>query len=502
MDMGVWIQKCEEVVDQRDKRLPPTWCEKASDGRYLAEAGHEVYESGKRREMADRALELLGRAQEIAIVCSFLLADKAIEDALEQAASRGVRVYVLLASEARLKQEPRDGEFEKQVREQHESLLKRLGGLVMFRSAANFHAKLVLVDPYTKPDGMLLTANLTTDALQRNEEIGVALTPDEAFRAFEYLRWAIWEAAEHQMLDNSRFVPVKPLGEIDHPSGTGRVLVTTAQEQSIKVQCLRLIEQAESKILISSFGWDKEGDLVKTLCRRARDGLDVVVLARQRPASMPALIELARSGAKVFGFKWLHAKAIWTDRKEGVVMSANFQAEGLDHGFELGVALDAARAESLCQRLMAWKQAASWQLLVSPVLGELQGQIKVWDEKKFVDATIESELEQKLDRVTADSADRLECTRPGIPVSAPFPAFAHQVRYVWEVVAPELKSGSKPYPSEKQKKKATKATELPVYEEPGKRRVVCVKSSEELQVAQRLMQQVKAQAIVVDKRPR
>ena len=97
---------------------------------------------------------------------SFLLADKGVEDALLATAKRGVRVYVLLASEARLGKEESEGEFDKKVLELHKQMLTRLGGHVLFRSAPHFHAKVVVVDPEKSPAGILLTAVASARALR------------------------------------------------------------------------------------------------------------------------------------------------------------------------------------------------------------------------------------------------------------------------------------------------------------------------------------------------
>ena len=123
--------------------------------------------------MATAIVTLLADAQEKVVLSSFLLADKGVEDAIFEAAKRGVRVYILIASEARLGREDGEGEFDKRVLAQHKAMLERLGGYALFRSASHFHAKVVIADPDTRPAGILLTANLTREALERNEELAV-----------------------------------------------------------------------------------------------------------------------------------------------------------------------------------------------------------------------------------------------------------------------------------------------------------------------------------------
>jgi cardiolipin synthase len=407
-------------------------------------------------------------------------------------------VYVLLASEARLGREQGEGEFDKLVLEQHKQMLMRLGGHVLFRSAPHFHAKVVVVDPDTRPAGILLTANLTTDALQRNEELAIALNVNEVAELTAYLKWAMWESAEHELLDpKDRFKAAHPLGRIPHPEMTPAIVATTAQATSMREQLVRLIDDARSRIIVSSFGWDEKHEVVQLLCARARAGLDVIVLARLRPSSMPALLALAEAGASVFSFKWLHAKAIWTDRDEALVMSANLQRDGLDQGFELGVRLSDGRAHELFERLTAWRDAAPWKLVARPRLGDLFGATKLWLRDQMIDVDIKASMDVELGTVTARSADALDGPKPPLPGTGELPRLAHELRCMWTVVSPALapKAMERWRPAEGEERFLSYAP--PVFQEPGGRVVVAVKSPDELEVARAVMAEVGALAIVV-----
>ncbi len=250
-----WQKPFVTVVDQRQRELPPTWASTPTTAAARGERGHAVFESGRSREMANAVVSLLSQAREKVVLSSFLLADKGVEDAILQAAARGVRVYVLLASEARLGREEGEGEFDKRVLEQHKAMLTRLGGHALFRSAPHFHAKVVVIDPETRPAGMLLTANLTAEALERNEELAVTLTAAEAVEVTGYLKWAMWESAEHELIDpKDRFKATRPLGKVAHPGAGAAVVATTAATNTVRAEALRLIDGARSRIVVSSCG--------------------------------------------------------------------------------------------------------------------------------------------------------------------------------------------------------------------------------------------------------
>ena len=494
-----WQKAFVEVIDQRQRELPPTWVSTHASTVRRRERGHAMFESGRSREMANAIVSLLSQAREKVVMSSFLLADKAVEDAIQQAAARGVRVYVLLASEARLGREEGEGEFDKRVLEQHKSMLTRLGGHALFRSAPNFHAKVVIIDPDTRPAGILLTANITSEALERNEELAVTLTSAEVVEVTGYLKWAMWESAEHELVDpKDRFKATRPLGKVAHPEAGAAVVATTAATHTVRAEALRLIDDARSRILVSSFGWDEDHDVVRRLCARAREGLEVTVLARVRPSSMPALLSLAQAGASVLGFRWLHAKAFWTDSGHALVMSANLQRNGLDRGFELGVRLSEGRAQELFERLMAWTSAAPWRLEPKPRLGALCGDVMVWQRGQLVDAEIKASVDVDLGAVTAASAAALEAPRPTLPESGDLPRLAHELRCTWVVVVPTLAAKAK----ERRRPAAEKHQQPssyvpPVFREPNGRLVVAVWSPDELEQARAVMAEVDAATIVL-----
>ena len=553
--MDAWTKQHTRVIDQRSRRLPPTWVlrDGAGDGETerkanpvtaaparasrkrtrdgAPEQGRAVHVSGRDRTVAKRIVKLLATAQRMAVVSSFLLADREVEDAILEAAQRGVRVYVLLASEARLDHEPGDGEFEQRVLAEHKTVLQRLGGYVLIRSAPHFHAKLVLVDACDRPAGLLLTANLTREALERNEELAVELTPKDVAEAAEVVRWALWENAEHELVEPGNFRAVKPLGCIDHPAPAPHVLATTASVTQLREETVEIIDGASREFVVASFGWDAGHPVVEHLCERARQGLSLTVLARVRPRAMPALVALAKAGARVLGFKWLHAKALWADSGRALVMSANLEKHGLDEGFELGLRLDGERAEELRMRLERWSGQAAWELRPAPALGELAGAVRVWHDRELVELDVKPRRPVDLGIFTAASAETLTAPKePEAPRTDGLPHpdhAAHDLECRWLVQPPRLnpkakevkrpitplqraidagvirvvESKTKEVTPPAAGRRAKRTPEPPVFKEPGGRQVVAVQSPEEIPSARRIMAEVGAAAIVVRTEP-
>ena len=530
--VDAWTKEYTRVIDQRSCRLPPTWVPHEGRRSGETEEGRTVHVTGPKRAVAKRIVTLLVAAERMAVVSSFLFADREVEDALLDAARRGVRVYALLASEARLDREPGDGEFERRVLAEHKELLKRLGGHVLIRSAPHFHAKLVLVDPHARPAGLLLTANLTREALERNEELAVELTPDEVKEAAEIVRWALWESAEHELVDPREFRPVKPLDRVAHPLPTPHILATTASATQIREEVVELIDTTSGELIVASFGWGAGHPVVERLCARARQGVTLTVLARVRPRTMPALVALAEAGARVLGFQWLHAKGLWADSGRALVMSANLETHGLDSGFELSVRLAGKRAAELRRRLERWMDQAPWELRPAPALGELTAAARVWRDSELVELDVKTRRSVDLGVFTAASADALIAREePEAPCAdgPPHPDHAaHELECRWLVQPPQLHPNAtevtRPVTplqraidagvirvAESRTKEVSPPAagarpkpppyEPPMFEEPGGRRVVAVRSPEDIPNARRIMREVGAAAIIVRTEP-
>ena len=495
--MENWTKQYTSIVDQRNYRLPPTWVSRQQVPADQCEPGSAIHLSGKGGKLTERVTALLASARQKAVVCSFLLADPEVEAAILEAARRGVRVYVMLASEARLDREPGDGEFERRVLAEHKDMLGRLGGWVLIRSAPHFHAKLVLVDPETNPAGLLLTANLTREALRRNKELAVDLRPDEVKEAAELVRWAMWEDAEHELVEPGNFRAVKSLGCVDHPSPMPHVLATTSSATQLREEAVDLIDSASRELIVSSYGWAQDHPVVERLCTRAREGLKLNVLARVRERAMPALVALAEAGARVLGFKWLHAKALWANSGRALVMSANLEKHGLDNGFELGLRLEGERAEELRMRLTRWSRQAAWELLPAPALGEVAGNVRVWHGGNLIDLDVMPRLPVDLGAVTAKSALDLKVPAPELSRSNGLPQPAHELECRWLVRPPGLHSNAREVlrPASSKKTKPT-PYKPPVFKEPGGKLVVAVQLLEEIPGARQLSEEIGAAVVV------
>ncbi len=534
MNANPWKKTFSESQDLRQRSVGcPVWIPYHQNASVREEVLGNIYQSGKNRRCIQDIITAIDEAQDTVMLVSFLMADTALENALMNAAKRGVRVYVLLASENKLEKEPAENaEFDKKTLAQHKTMLDRLAGQVLVRSAPYFHAKLVLIDTQTPyPKGFLLTANLTKEALERNEELAVALTHSEIQSAFAYLRWAFWEGAEHELIEKQRLNTVKPLQKVANPE-IAQDFLATKPNNSLQPVLKQIINNAKQELIVSSFGWEIDHAIVALLLERIRAGLHVTLLARIRPKTMDTLVNLAEAGAQVLGFPWLHAKALCNDVGETVVMSANLETQSFEHSMEFGVFLRDERASAVKHILQTWQQQAPWQLLPQPILKDLPvGDVTLWRQAQLQKEKMLSMKEVPLGELTADSAEQLDLPKPPDKNHSAENALAYALRYDWQVSAPRLNSKAKEVkrmiekeierekvivvkdkkgkpildkngkPTEKkQKVKETVKEQIsyrpPVYQQNG-RNVVAIQQPQDISSAQNLIQQGIAKAIVV-----
>lgn len=501
-------KKATKTIDQTDQPIPPLWRARAAAKQHRTETwnGAGLWQTGPRRAAAIHAVGIIDAAKEVLVVCSFLLSDPEILSALERATTRGVRVYAMLAAETRLLSEPPEhdrtdlAEWKRRVLDEFKESLRRLGGRALIRASDQFHAKVVIADPGARPTGIMFTANLTKEAVERNQELAVALTEVQVREIMRLLGWAFWEASTHEII-NPKYgglSPIRPLLAVRHPEQFESFLCTTAQSTAIRSALLAAIRAEDREIRLASFGWSADHEVIRALVEKAMAGVLITIFARPRAAAMPALIALQEAGATVLGFEFLHAKALWTSSGPAFMMSANLEPHGLDSGFELGLALEAPERNALKNIFDEWTQTAEWELLAKTTVGRVTGKVQLWKDRRLVDDEVRTTAQLTVPRREVASAELLESAEPSSP-GEPLP-LAHRILVEGEIVAPTL------HPKAKEVLREVKHEKDGVRKEPYSPRVftqsgktvVAVRAPGEMAAAAELRTQIKADAIVFD----
>lgn len=445
-----------KVISHKEDPLLPLWLSReASNGsRFDASNSKEgVFEGmpGK-SALKSAVLNLLGEAKEVALLSSFLFADPELESGIMDAARKGVRVYLLTASENRLKSERgQDSEQEMDKFEEHSALLRRLEGRILVRTGEDLHAKFIVTDPMSSvPRAILSTANFTTKAIGGNPEIGISLSGDQARDLARLFIYGFWHQAQHELMPAGRLLDVAA-NSVSH--SYPRSLPYTASGSATLQKTLSMVfKEMEGEAWLSCYGFDKKHPIIRDILEALQRGVKMHVMSRPRAGGesavkhTDALIDLVKAGAEVRAHPDLHAKAlIWNHGKDthGLVMTANLTSLGLDQGFEVGAVVNGERALALKELLQSWWSWMPYELRVDARVGNVKGKIRIWRPPVLQDAmVIKQAPEMYLGRLEARSQEEASSIQPSefpSPKSNGQPIYYEEIPYRWEV---SIKPGS------------------------------------------------------------
>lgn len=436
----------EKMINLTDEPLGAGWLRRSPTlGESLEEVGHSVWRTGSKLCFRDALVAGLNSASDIALISSFLLADDRLAEAILAAANRGVRVYVLTASEQRIGKIIREeDEFEQRMADQHKTLLNSLAGKALLRSAEHIHAKFLVVDPHLENEARawLSTANFNK-ALESSVELGVRLNAQGARALADCFNWAFWCEAERELREG-RLMAIKP-GFPASPlrPSDGAIFATLKDGTALREQLLVMIHQAHSEILVASYGIEANHIVVQALIAAAKRGVRVTVVTRPRPAVADGVLALALAGIAIFGHDKLHAKAVVVDG-QAMVMSANLESHGLDSGFEVGVMLPSDQAKDIESTLREWMGTFPWVYRHDAMRGEHLGDFCP-AKQGLRDVERVTELhEQRAPEMTADDVFRLDATPEPVLKPAIAPKVLPQyIKFTWAVQPPHLPKGAK-----------------------------------------------------------
>ena len=441
----------EQIESFVDEPLDPYWLknEKSSSDGINEKFSDRIYITGQNRVLQKELVKLIDSAREVVCAASFMLSEENIIEAFLRASKRGVRVYLLTSSEARLSKDPsEDDEFGKRMIEEHKELLDKLSGKALLRTAPHLHSKFILTDPNSSdgPKGFLVTANLATLPLTRNPEIGIKLNPEEGQELFKQFCIGFWKESKRELLEKGNLKAVNNNLDIDVPtlSENSKILCTMKDITTIKDKLLELIDDSDGNIWACSYGFQESHPVMKSIFSALDHGRDVTVIARHhRFKTKDALISLAERGAKVFGLSWIHAKCIVVEgggNVNAVVMTANIEDNGLDTGFETGVWLSGPDASNLLSLLKKWAKNSQLKLETNKKRGEVLGPIMMFKDGEFKEITIEPKFEHDFGeiKVKAKSKNKIKNARPkNFPRPDKDNVIYHEHIYKWRVSVPK-----------------------------------------------------------------
>lgn len=338
---------------------------------------------GENKTLLNRLISIINGAEEVLCIASFLIQEQSVKDAIvEAAADRGVRVYILTYAEKEaLKDARREGEDPGSV-QAHIEFVKSLYGKALVRTGKNFHAKYLLADPNdaNKHKGLLFTGNLT-GSLTKSADIALILNREQIHGLYHQFLFGFWNMATGELTrDGYKDLPQLDDSPVQIPAyNTTSSLDFNAAEyhSGIQKRLISFIRETEGPILAFAWSFDYSNDVVQELMKALDSGRPVEVIFNnirklQRESDIPpkfhnpiAMERLLEKKAQIFGYPLFHAKGLISsqnDRTRAIVMTANYDAHSIEHGFNSLIEVDDNQAVKIKEVVDYWKNEAEYIL--------------------------------------------------------------------------------------------------------------------------------------------
>jgi hypothetical protein len=196
--------------------------------------------------------------------------------------------------------------------------------------------KFLLIDPLNSVirQGYLLTSNFDTKGIRGrkvkgifrvNPEICIKLSSEEVIGFFNQFCYGFWiESTEESKIDV--FLPITT--RLNKEFNLKDIIFNSKDHHSLEKVVIDLIAKNPGKLTLCTYGITKNNKVYKKILSELKKGREVVVLTRSRNKNMPALIDLIKEGAVVYGHDDIHAKVILIESNgnvKGIMMTANLQ---------------------------------------------------------------------------------------------------------------------------------------------------------------------------------
>ena len=369
------------------------WITKESKNNKKEKWSDEIFVSGNNRGLLNELVSSVKSANEIVCVSSFIIQSTEFTDALLEASNRGVRVYLLTASETHLKKEYSDlSEYSKNIVDEHKDLLDTLSDNILVRTGDHLHSKFILVDPNdSNAEGYLLTCNLTEKAMTENIEVLIKLNINQINDLFSQFLRGFWLEAKQELMKKE----LRPVGDspftLDDIPKAKSIHWTIGKENRLRESVIKWIKTAEKDLKISSWGFEKDHDVMKLLETKIQNGVNITILTRISEFNSESLRNLLAAGASIYGHERMHAKTIITDDKTGLIMTSNFSSKGLDEGYETGIITNEQQTKILADIFSYWKDYTNWKYTNTISSDELTNKIIItspeYGFRKVIDST-------------------------------------------------------------------------------------------------------------------
>lgn len=407
---------------------------------------------GKKREFENAIAKAIRDANELVIICSFLLQETEIIEAALSVCSKA-KVYIITASENRLNSANRSDEgLEEEKIKDHLELLQKLKKRALIRTASNFHAKFVLIDPKHKNQrkGFLSTANLTQHALANNVEMGIGLNSRQIIDLFNLFCSVFWHKSEHELLTRSQLQVTQSVSVQEIPEQVIlQHIISPGTNLDFKSTLIKIISDVEGDIFLSAYSIEENNDIYALLLQELEKNpkRKISLFIRPRKKVMPVLAKLKEAGAEIIGHSLLHMKALLVDNpveNSGIVFTGNLTEQSFSESFDIGLFLNPNQKQTIMTILKSWKSNYMMKYLGDNSIHNIATRkYQIWCPDKMKINVKEQEVEI-LGDYEGENLENYIYFEPPLNFPQKYQDEVKNIKFMWRNSPPHLPSKAQP----------------------------------------------------------
>lgn len=306
--------------------------------------------------LKDEIINIIKQSKKVLKICSFILTDKEVFQALlEKAKENSVAIFILtqldqnkLYSSSMLTEE----ELFENPSQSHLDCIKKLYDQgVHVRASTTAHAKFIISD---REIAFFTSANLTTPSLSINTESGLYLEKPEVEsldllfdvifqKGTLYKKYLTASKKKQFIIQSEDIIDPQWLPDVEKSKLKYTYEILT---NSLYKEILRIILNADKYIFLSSYSivnLEALPEFVEAIKKAISKKVEIYIFCRgmnYRPDHLKSCEKLANFGCMIFGDFYNHSKGI-INEKEGLIFTANIDGNhGLKDGFEIGALLN------------------------------------------------------------------------------------------------------------------------------------------------------------------
>ena len=313
--------------------------------------------NGTNTTLKDKIITAIRDAESVVKLCSFIVTDQEIVgEILNKIKDSNIAVFLLtqldkkkLTNQFAISSNIYDEEdFSASQIDSHLANIKMLrDNGVHVRAAIDLHAKFVISD---RKNGLIMSANFTTNSLYKNVESGVLMDNDssrdlDTLFDLIYLHGTSYKSFTNTKKSKKMFVVENNAtllaDQLPLPSNGLRYTYDNLQNNLLE-EINRIIDDAEDYIFLSTYsivGLAKIPQFVNAISKACSKGVKISIFCRamnNRFDHLEGCRILSNLGCKLFGDYYNHSKGIVTEKK-AMIFTANIDGNyGLLNSFEIG----------------------------------------------------------------------------------------------------------------------------------------------------------------------